>query len=372
MSVLENAQIQEWLQECRAPSTLRSYATNIKKFFSWYGKSVDEFLGLEPKEMRHVALCFQNENSKKNANTVYSVLTALNSFLDYLDMPISFRGKRVRPQPDLTSHVFSNGDLTKMFEIANTKQKALLALACSLGWEVSAILELDRKTLKGLVERAKSENQQFIFFTSQRKKTGAPRFGVLNPLALEWLDKWLQESEGLKPRKRKLDKKTKDRPISDVFDISAEGANKILRTLVKHAQIKTTGRIHFHKLRGWVMSGLSRAGFNEFQIKYVMGKTIPLSDVVYLQTLESEISEKYPKIYNDYLSLKPLKVDSELRKTVEAKTTEMETMKQQITDLQKRLEEQSRYVGQLLELASKPGGLKTNKYIVRRIKEEEP
>jgi hypothetical protein len=50
----------------------------------------------------------------------------------------------------------------------------------------------------------------------------------------------------------------------------------------------------------------------------------------------------------------------------------METMKQQITDLQKRLEEQSRYVGELLELASKPGGLKTKKYIVRRIKEEEP
>jgi len=75
------------------------------------------------------------------------------------------------------------------------------------------------------------------------------------------------------------------------------------------------------------MSGLSRAGFNEFQIKYVMGKTIPLSDMVYLQSLESEISEKYPKIYNDYLSLKP-SVDEELRKTVEMYKQHDEMMRQ--------------------------------------------
>lgn len=51
------------------------------------------------------------------------------------------------------------------------------------------------------------------------------------------------------------------------------------------------------------MSGLSRAGFNEFQIKFVMGKTIPISDATYLVSLQREVEERYPTAYKDYLSI---------------------------------------------------------------------
>jgi hypothetical protein len=34
-----------------------------------------------------------------------------------------------------------------------------------------------------------------------------------------------------------------------------------------------------------------------------MGKSIGISDGVYLQTLQSEIEEKYPIVYNDYLNI---------------------------------------------------------------------
>lgn len=337
VSMLLNGQVQEWLGECRTSKTRRSYESNIKRFFTWYGKSVDEFISLDQREMRHLALRFQNEHENLNHNTIYGILTSLNSFLRYLDMPIDFKGKRVKPMPDLDSHTFSNGDLSKMFDVGSTKEKALLALGCSLGWEISAVLELTRDFLQGLVDRAKSENQSFIFFISRRRKTGAARLGVLNPNALEWVGKWLTESQNMQKRKRKENRKQADQPLSPVFDITDEGVNKMLRRLAKDAMIVATGRVHFHRIRGWVMSGLSRAGFNEFQIKYLMGKAIPLADMTYLQTLQQEIEQRYPDAYEQCLNLKP-RIQERLIKDLTKRTDEeMDDMKAKIAGLEGQL-----------------------------------
>jgi hypothetical protein len=299
---------------------------------------VDEFLSLDQREMRHLALRFQNEHENQNHNTIYGILTSLNSFLRYLDMPIDFKGKRVKPMPDLDSHTFSNGDLSKMFDVGSTKEKALLALGCSLGWEISAVLELTRDFLQGLVDRAKSENQNFIFFISRRRKTGAARLGVLNPNALEWVGKWLTESQNMQKRKRKENRKQADQPLSPVFDITDEGVNKMLRRLAKDAQIVATGRVHFHRIRGWVMSGLSRAGFNEFQIKYLMGKAIPLADMTYLQTLQQEIETRYPDAYEQCLNLKPRIQEKLIKDLTKATTEELEKMKEERDHFKARLD----------------------------------
>lgn len=342
MDIRNKPQVIEWLDECRKSSTRRIYGNNITKFFQWYEGSYEDFLKLDSKATRHVLLKYQNEHSGVPANTVNNVITAMCSFLIYLDKPVNLRGKRLSSTPDLDSHVFTNGDLTKMFDLANTKEKALLALGTSLGWEISALLEFKRETLQNLVNRARAERKEFIYFRSQRKKTGAPRLGVLNPLALEWLEKWLKELPSKKVRTRKENKRTKDRPISEVFDIGEEGANLILKRLAREAGLALTGRVHFHKIRGWVMSGLSRAGFNEFQIKYVVGKAIPLRDMTYLQTLEQEIEERYPKAFEQFLNIKPAKVvtvvDQNLIEQVHNKDAEIQELKAKIAAIDQRID----------------------------------
>jgi hypothetical protein len=338
MDIRNKPQVIEWLDECRKSSTRRIYGNNITKFFQWYEGSYEEFLKLDPKAARHALLKYQNEHSDVPANTVNNVITAMCSFLMYLDKPVNLRGKRLASTPDLDSHVFTNGDLTRMFDIANTKEKALLALATSLGWEISAVLEFSRETLQNLVNRARAEGKEFIYFRSQRKKTGALRLGVLNPLALEWVEKWLKELPSKKVRVRKIAKVTKDRPLSEVFDIGEEGANLILKRLAKEAGLALTGRVHFHKIRGWAMSGLSRAGFNEFQIKYIVGKAIPLRDMTYLQTLGQEIEERYPKAFSQFLNIKPAKivtvVDENLTQELRNKDSEVKTLKESVVKLQ--------------------------------------
>ena len=289
----------EWLEECRTRSTKQLYGQNIRLFQEWYDKPLQTFLNLDPKAMRHEALKFQSflaervtkRKAPMTANSIISALTALGSFCTFNDKTLNLRGKRLRIQIDLSSHVFTNGELSRLFDIASVEEKAILATFCSLGWEVSSLLQLKRPFIESLIKQAKEENKEFIFFQSQRPKTGALRLGVLNPLAIEWLSKWLEQSSG----ERLFSFKTK------------EGVNAMIKRLAREAHIAKTGRIHTHLIRKWVMSGLSRAGFNEFQIKYLLGKAIPLSDLTYLQTLQQEIETKYPKAY-EYVNIKPAKV----------------------------------------------------------------
>jgi integrase len=291
--------IAEWLEECRTQSTRRLYGQNIKLFQEWYRKPLETFLTLDAKAMRHEALRFQTflaeRTTKRNglmtANSIISALTALGSFCTFNDKTLNLRGKRLRSRIDLSSHVFTNGELSRLFDIGSVEEKAILSTFCSLGWEVSSLLELKRPFIESLLKQAKDEKKDFIYFQSQRPKTGALRLGVLNPLAIEWLGKWLEQSKG-----ERLFRFT-----------TKEGVNAMIKRLAREAHIAKTGRIHTHLIRKWVMSGLSRAGFNEFQIKFLLGKAIPLSDLTYLQTLQQEIEAKYPKAY-EYVNIKPAKV----------------------------------------------------------------
>ena len=103
----------------------------------------------------------------------------------------------------------------------------------------------------------------------------------------------------------------------------------------------------------WLMSRLSRCGFNEFQIKYILGKSIGVSDRTYLQTLMSEVEEKYPKVYNDYLNIAPVLNASkeELEKLLKLKT-EFDATKSQFGDMlvdQKKINEKQQKDNEKLE-----------------------
>jgi iron uptake system EfeUOB component EfeO/EfeM len=82
------------------------------------------------------------------------------------------------------------------------------------------------------------------------------------------------------------------------------------------------------------MSRLSRCGFNEFQIKYILGKSINVSDRTYLQTLMSEVEEKYPKVYNDYLNIVPeLQTNKEELAKLIKLNAEFDATKAQLADI---------------------------------------
>jgi hypothetical protein len=294
--------------------------------------------------MRHVALVFQNEalagwkpTSRLNCviyhghtvpnlkpNTIIAILTALGSFCAANDKTLRLRGKRLRIQIDLDSHSFTNVDLTRIFEVGTIQEKALVASLCSLGWEISSVLTLDMDFIRNHLDRAKENGLKFVYFLDQRPKTGVRRLGVLNPLALEWLGEWLKEWHG-----QWIVQKGKKVWKNACFKFTTkEGVNDMLKRLARQGHVHTVGRVHLHSIRAWVISALSHAGMNEWQIKYIVGKSIPVSDATYLRTLQQEIEEKYPAAYEGYLNI--------YSRSVEDKT--------RLGDLQRRLADVEEYL----------------------------
>jgi hypothetical protein len=331
--------LKDWLDECRTQSTRSIYAHMIGIFQEWYGKPLSSFLSLEPKEMRHIAIAFQNQavegwrpkcrienktfkGEPLKPNSIISVLCALQSFCACYDRPIKLKGKRLHTMMDLDSHTFSNGDFTKMFNVADVEEKAWLATHTSLGWEVSSILALKRKTVQNLIFKAQENRQKFVYFMDQRQKTGALRLGVLNPLALEWLAEWLKVSPAKIERSKNVYKKQVHVWNSDMLwsYMTEAGVVGLLERLCKEAHVTVTGYVNTHSVRKWVMSGLSRSGFNEWQTKFLMGKAIPVSDMTYLQTLQQEVEERYPKAYESYFDISgktTMAISSEEREVLE-------------------------------------------------------
>ena len=324
--LIENHLVRDWLSEKRSKSTRDTYTYKFRIFLDYFGITPEDLLKLTPKQTKALALRFQNEQPEKPNNTILSHLASVSSFLDFHDKPIRWKKSRVKPRPDISSHIFNNGDLSRLFQVGDVRDKAILATATSLGWEISGFVELKKKNIVSLIERAKETSEDFAYFKNIRQKTGQLRLGILNPLALEWLGKWLKLSQNTKARKG-----NKINPYSDIFLLSNRGIQHRLKILTKRANLKTTGQVRFHNIRKWVMSGLSRSGFNEYQIKYVLGKAIPMSDQVYLQTLELEVRERYPSAYENCLNISTT-ISKDLKTKIE---DENKKLKEKFSEMEK-------------------------------------
>ena len=322
------SKIEEWLSEFNKEKTKKTYINRIGFFFKNTGLDPEKLEQMSIDEIKHRLLIFRNEQLAKGVaqNGVLSSIVAVRSFCVQLNKPIKFRkGQLGKIEADTDSHVFTNGDLKTLFDVGDTEEKAILATATSLGWEISSFLDLDREKINRILEHSKANNEQFIFFEDTRTKTGESRLAVLNPLAIEWLTRYLATRK---------DKDTR------LFPITQDGIQKLINRLAQVSGLKTTGSLRFHNIRKWLMSRLSKANFNEFQIKYVLGKSIGVSDRTYLQTLKTEVEEKYPKLYNDYLNISPLVNSDQLKKfqgleeQVQSTQKEIEALKLQNFNLQ--------------------------------------
>ena len=286
-----NGIIEEWLSEYKNEKTKRTTSQRFTKFLEWSKKTPEQLKELDPKEAKHQILQFQKAMVEQNIknNTILSYISASKLFFEYCGIPLSFRrGQLVNPQKAMGYHAFSNGDLGKMFEVANPQYKALIAMASSCGFSINDILRQSKEKIKAEIVRARAEGRNFIFIEEIRQKTNSEALLVLNPLAITWLEKWIDQN-----------------PKPTLFNVRDAAIGLMLNQLAKRSGITLTGKIRFHNIRKWVMSSLSKSGFNEFQIKHIIGKKIPLSDATYLLTLKEEIEEKYPEIYAKYLNILP-------------------------------------------------------------------
>lgn len=335
--------VDKWIGSYARLQSRNAYFFGLANFKRWWQKPLSEWLSLPEWDEKNpcwekIALKFQNfavnnqlpgarvmpcaslgeyvASNPLSVNTVLTSLRALASFTFYNKHKTFHlqRGQRLHNEMDVDSHIFKNGDIQRMFDIGDPQQKALVATFASLGWEFSGVLGLDRVRVEKLIAQAEQATERFVYINEQRGKTGVPRFACLSPLAVEYLKKYWQQWKG-----------------PTMFKIRTKGGlNEMLHQLAEKSGIITTGSVHSHLFRKWVIGQLSRAGWNDYQISYYVGKKIPSDKQTYLEHLEQDIREMFPDTYEKYLNLRPERVVQVLD---EKKNLEIDNLKAQISEL---------------------------------------
>ncbi|MGD0202409.1 MAG: hypothetical protein ABSC20_00705 [Candidatus Bathyarchaeia archaeon] len=291
-----------WLNEYQNPKTKSANETSFKFFCSWAKTTPKQLLdNFDQIKAKSQLLAFQNylvndyktpKGESLKPNSVRFPINAVRAFYSSQKEPIrGLKKKTVKAEAAKGEHIFSIADLRAMYAVADTRNKAILSTATSLGWDVSSFGNLERDFVENLVKRTKSQNSEFIAFDWQRKKTGATVYGILNPMAIFSLDNYIMKLNKESPNQTKL------------FDLTELQLNNILKNLATEANIVLIGRVHFHLLRKYLMNALSDAGLNAWEVKIIVGKEIPVTDSTYLQTLKKSAYEKYQKAYPTHLSL---------------------------------------------------------------------
>jgi site-specific recombinase XerD len=241
---------------------------------------------------------YYNELLKKYAvNTARSYVSSARAFCRDNCQTVIIQRKRIaKPERAKNEHEFTRPELSKMFAVADTRDKAILATAVSLGFSIEDFVELQRDQIESLVSKAAAEKIDFVGFDAQRGKTKVESRSHLTPEARDSLKEWFAYID----KKRESESKSKSRyvfPNGNDEHLSDQAVNDIIKDLVAKANIMTTGKIRFHLIRKFLMNALHDSGFDDWAIKRAMGKEIPTSDSTYLQGLNRKLDEDFKNVY---------------------------------------------------------------------------
>jgi len=304
--------VDEWLRDYKE-KTAQLFRYRLQKFLDYAGLKPEELLRLDIKEIKHRLIEFVKycQDKKIPNNSILAYVHATRLFCENYGKTVKFKRSQLpRVEKAKGYHNFSNGDLARIFELADLKYKALISLHASSGFSISDLLALDKDFIKKHLERAKSEKKNFCFIELERIKTGSRGLLCINPLAFEWLEKWIKQN-----------------PHKKLFPITTNAYNNMLQKIAKKSGITLEGKVRSHNIRKWLINSLIKAGFSSEEWKYVVAKSIGLSDDTYLN-LKPIIIEKYQKVYDKYLNI--------LGSTIKPYQNEIEKLKQVIIALEKQ------------------------------------
>jgi len=147
--------VQEFLNSISNPRTRKGYRFGLNKFVEWFNKPAEEILAMRQEDLtqkqgenlveyRNRAARFEKEIEKFHSHLLekgYSINSARNMTLGirqlfrYYQMPVTIRsGSKVSQTVKTTKNFpLAIEHVRKMFQVANLKERMILALAVDTG-----------------------------------------------------------------------------------------------------------------------------------------------------------------------------------------------------------------------------------------------
>jgi integrase len=302
--------VQEFLNSISNPRTRKGYRFGLYKFVEWFSKPAEEILVKRQEDLtqkprenlveyRNRAARFEKEIEKFHSHLIengYSINSARNMTLGirqlfrYYQMPVTMRsGSRVSQTVKTTKNFpLTIEHVRKMFQVANLKERMVLALAVDTGLRISDFLAIKKTDLPPL------DAELPIAFTLLTQKEKIPAHCFLSKETVDLLKTYLPTL------------KNKNNVYlfasNGKSHISDEAISKMLNRLAEKAQIDLNGKgLTFHCFRKMFLSTSIDSGIGLTAGKKLCGKAIARSDDTYLTTVK--LRQKFVQL-KKFLSIK--------------------------------------------------------------------
>jgi integrase len=329
--------VQEFLNSISNPRTRKGYRFGLNKFVEWFSKPAEEILAMRQEDLtqrtgenlveyRNRAARFEKEIERFHSYLIekgYSINSARNMTLGirqlfrYYQMPVTMRsGSKVSQTVKTTKNFpLTIEHVRRMFQVANLKERMVLALAVDTGLRISDFLAIKKADLPPL------DAEPPIAFTLLTQKEKIPAHCFLSKETVNQLKTYLPT---LKEKKSVYLFASNGKS-----HISDEAVSKMLNRLAEKAQIDLNGKsLTFHCFRKMFLSASIDSGIGLTAGKKLCGKAIARSDDTYLTTVK--LKEKFIQL-KKFLTIKQ-------SPQVEAK--QMEKLSTLVARLAEELEQQ--------------------------------
>lgn len=346
--------VREFLDSISNKHTRREYRYGIKKFCNWFDKTPEEILEMRKEDLtprqdeniierKHRAKRFEREIERFHTHLIkqgYAINSARTSTLGirqlfrYYEMPIQMRtGSRVSKTVKTSkSFPLRIEHVGAMFNVADLRERVLLATATDLALRISDFRNIKRRDLPDLSQEPP------IPFDVMTSKEDIVAHGFLSSETVDLLKVYLKTIEN--KENPYLFPSNGKRPISD------DRINIWLKNLAEKAGINTQAkRLTFHCIRKMFLSASIDSGIGLTAGKKMCGKAIAKSDDTYLTTVQ--LREKFvqlKKILTIQLRMKPENHEriDQMQKTIatqQAEVLDMKTRLESLTEQYSKLKE---------------------------------
>jgi integrase len=329
--------VQEFLNSISNPRTRKGYRFGLNKFIQCFGKPAEEILAMRQEDLtqkpgenlveyRNRAARFEKEIEKFHSHLIkkgYSINSARNMTLGirqlfrYYQMPMIIRSGSKISQTVKTTKNFPLAieHVRKMFQVANLKERSVLALAVDTGLRISDFLKIKKTDLPS------PDQETPVAFTLLTQKEKIPAHCFLSQETIDLLKTYLPTLQ--KKNNMYLFASNGKSHISD------EAVSKMLKRLAEKAQLDLNGkRLTFHCFRKMFLSASIDSGIGMTAGKKLCGKAIARSDDTYLTTV---------KLREKFIQLKKFLT---IRQSMKSEGQELEKLGSLVARLAEELEQQ--------------------------------
>lgn len=268
-------EVKVFLDSVLAENTRKTYVRALEIFEEYTGQTISEIIKQRREDFRSDDITLRRRLDRKveqfyvwlinergmKPNTAYAYVTGIKSIMSFYDVNLKLKVKK--PRSRANDFIPSITQLREVFEVGDLTEKMIVAMATNIPLRINDFNEITKSHVTPLLNS--EEFPAWFEYETRKTRTVMPCF--ITEETMKLLRKYVKT---LREDNKYLFQGRGESKLNE------DSINRILKNLVKKADIETLGkRVRFHLFRKVFISvGRNMIGLSDDQIKMLTGKAV--------------------------------------------------------------------------------------------------